>query len=159
MPTIRKQITTSLVDRLNTISGWSVQKRGEVNSGRSPVTAIVFVLGTDQEFANSDFYDVTMTVGVEIVGRVQDADDTLDGDGTPGSANCYDYLDRLVAEAEKVIHAPDSWPDNPGFTRVQVNGHDIADPPEGDEQVKVEALLRLTFVFRQAISDPEAGQS
>lgn len=159
MATIRNQILSSLVQRLATIPTWVVQRRAEQNSFKKPVTAIVFALGTEQEFANSDYYDVTMTVGVEIAGSITNVDDDLDGDGTPGSGNCYSYLDRLVAAAEKVIHAPDSWPDNPGFSRVTVNGHDVADPPEGDEQTMVQALLRLTFVFRQAISDPEVGQS
>lgn len=151
MATIRSTILNALVARLAAISGWTVQLRGAEQTGNHPVAVVVFMLGEDKALANNLAYQCTMTVGVEISANVADADPDLD-DGNP-----YAYIDRLVAEVEKRIHVPDSWGLTPDFTDVRVDGHDLADPPQVEEFMRVEALVRLTFTYRHSIESPEAA--
>lgn len=155
MATIRKTILEALRTRLATLPDWDVTRRRDVDKrGSAKVRATVWMLGEENQFAGSDAYDVTLTAAVEIEANAVDADDDEDGDGTPGSANPYDYLDRRVAEAEGLIHTPDSWGLDPAFTDVTVNGHDVADPEAGESFDTVAALLRLTFRYRRSIQDP-----
>lgn len=157
MASIRWTILQALEQRLNTLGRWHATLRRDVTSwpADTDVLALVFALGESKQFAASDLYDATLTVGVEITAKVKDADDDLDGDGTPGSANPYSYLDRCVVQAEKLIHSPDTWGLAPAFTDVRVDGHDIAAPAEGEDHYQVYALLRLTFNYRHRIEDPE----
>lgn len=157
MASIRWTILQALEQRLATIGRWHATLRRDVTQWPSgaDVLALVFALGETKQLASSDLYDATLTVGVEITGKCSDADDDLDGDGTPGSANPYGYLDRCVTQAEQLIHSPDTWGLNPAFTDVRVDGHDIAAQADGEEQFQVTALLRLTFNYRHKIEDPE----
>lgn len=155
MATIRKTILEALRTRLATLPDWDVTLRRDVDKrGAEKVRATVWMLGEENQFAGSNSYDVALTAAVQIEADVVHADDDEDGDGTPGSANPYSYLDRRVAEAETLIHTPDSWGLDPAFTDVIVNGHDVADPEPGEEPHTVAALLRLTFRYRRTIEDP-----
>jgi hypothetical protein len=144
---IRTNILLALVTRLAAIPGWAAQLRDRENGGDHPVLAVVFFFSEDKRIATNDQYQATMTVGVFIKGRIEDADPTLD------AGNVYRYLDRLVVLAEQKIHSPDEWGLTPGFTDVTINGHEVADPDEDNE---VQALLRLTFTYRHHYQDPEA---
>lgn len=148
MASIRDVILGALVARLATIVGWNVQLRGVENRGNFAVTAIVYYVGEDKYLATSDQYQATLNVGVEITARMEDADPDLD------AGNPYRYLDRLVAAAESQVHNPDEWGVNPAFSDVQIAGHDVAFPEEGDTEVA--ALLRLTFKYRHHYQDPGA---
>lgn len=154
MASIRWTIMEALRDRLATLTGWDATLRRDVDTrGKEPVRATVWHVGEENEFANASSYNVRLEVIVEIEARAADADDTLDGDGTAGSANPYSYLDRMLVEAEKLIHTPDSWGLDPAFTDVTVTGHDVAGPGDGEVHT-VAALLRLTFRYRRSIEDP-----
>lgn len=144
---IRTNILLALVARLATIPGWVAMLRKHENVADAAVLAVVFMLAEDKRIETQDQYQATMTVGVWIKARTEDADSVLD-EGNP-----YLYLDRLVVLAEKKIHDPDEWGLHPAFTDVTVNGHDVQDP---DEEQAVEALLRLTFTYRHDYQDPEA---
>lgn len=156
MASIRWTILQALEQRLATLAGWHPTLRRDLVQWPADVDvlALIYALGESKTLASSNLYDATLTVGVEITGKVDDADDTLDGDGTAGSANPYSYLDRLVVQAEQLIHTPDAWGLDPAFTDVRVEGHDIAAPEEGQETYQVGALLRLTFQYRHSIEDP-----
>ena len=157
MASIRWTILQALEQRLATLDKWHATLRRDETAWPpdTDVVALIFALGESKVLAASDLYDATLTVGVEIAARASDADDTLDGDGSTGSANPYSYLDRLVTQAEQLIHTPDSWGLQPAFTDVRVDGHDIATPEAGEEAHQVYALLRLTFTYRHSIEDPE----
>lgn len=155
MASIRWTIMEALRDRLATLGGWTASMRRDVEArGNSLVRATIWHVGEENTFANATDYDVQLEVLVEIEARAADADDTLDGDGSAGSANPYSYLDRMVVEAEKLIHTPDTWGLQPAFTDVRVTGHDVAGPEDGEELHTVAALLRLTFRYRRSIEDP-----
>lgn len=148
MASIRDNILTALVTRLDAITGWTTQLRGSVNiAGDNGVVAIVAFVSEDKRLAASTVYTATMQVEVLITGRAEDADATAD-DGNP-----YRYLDRLVVLAEKAIHTPDSWGVTPDFTDVVVTGHEVLDPSESNE---VAAVLRLQFTYRHDYQNPEA---
>lgn len=151
MASIRDNILGALVARLDAITGWNGQLRSATNvmepASTEKVLAIVAFLNEDKELSNSQQYAATMQVLVYIVANIEDADPTLDG------SNPYRYLDRLVALAESTVHAPDSWGIEPGFTDVQIRGHDVSDPTEANQ---VTAELRLVFTYRHDYQDPGA---
>ena len=150
MVSIRYGILRSLRDRLTGIAGWTAQLRGTENAGGgTKVHAVVEFLGEDNVFGSTDLYTCTMTVSVSITGRTADA-------GPAYSNDPFEYLDSLVATAEKKIHSPDSWGPAPSFTDVRIDGHAVADPESGDELMEVSALLRLTFTYQHQITDPGA---
>ena len=157
MASIRWTILQALEQRLATLDRWHPTLRRDLVQwpANVDVLALIYALGESKTLAASNLYDATLTVGVEIFGKTADADDTLDGDGTAGSANPYSYLDRLVVQAEQLIHTPDAWGLDPAFTDVRVEGHDIFRQEDGQENYQVSALLRLTFNYRHSIEDPE----
>ncbi len=147
VPSIRVALQTLLVERLAEIDGWTAAHRGRENDVAAAVHAIVFPASEDKTLATIDQYQCNLRVEVLIVARIENTDPTID-DG-----NAYRYLDRLVAEAEAVIHAPDTWGSNPAFTDVHVDGHEVGEPDENNELV---ARLFLTFKYRHSITDPGA---
>ena len=148
MASIRDNILNSLVTRLMTIPGWMAQLRGAQNVGGDvPVLAIVAMINEDKRLAGSDTYLATMQAEVLVQGRTEDADEMLD------KGNPYRYLDRLVVEVEKKVHAPDSWGLIPDFTDVVCTGHVVTDP---DESNIVAAVVQLTFTYRHHYQDPAA---
>ena len=148
MVTFRNAIMQELAARLATITGWNVQLRSGENTGNHAITAIVFLLGEEKIDVKTPDYVARMTVGVELTARVVDADPDED-DGNP-----FLYIDRLVAEVEKQIHNPDEWT-TPGFRDGRIDGHDVADPPDGEEFMHVAALVRLTFTYQHDVTSPE----
>jgi hypothetical protein len=146
-PTIRDTIMTALVTRIAAQTGWTAQLRSGSNEAGDGVTATVFMTGEDKKLANIDQYNCTLLVGVEILAQAEDADATID------AGNPYRYLDRLVSQAEQVIHEPDDWGLDPDYTDVQILGHEVR-PPSDD--VTLAALLRLQFTYRCSIATPQA---
>lgn len=147
MVTIRQSILDALRTRLATIPGWDVQLRAAENTTTGKVLAIITYFGEDKNpnDAPTGKYQPTLQVTVQIVCNDEDVEA---GDAD----NPYRYLDRLVALAEKKIHAPDSWGLDPGFTKVEIVGHNVFDP--GSEFSRA-AVLRLVFQYRQSLEDPE----
>jgi hypothetical protein len=146
MASIRDTILNALVTRLASIAGWTAQLRGAVNVGGDvPVLAIVAMVNESKVLASSEVYSATLQVEVLVQGRAEDADATLD------AGNPYRYLDRLVVQVEKKVHAPDSWGIDPDFTDVVCTGHVVADP---DESNVVAAVVQLTFTYRHHYQDP-----
>ena len=151
MASILDQILLTLVARLAAIPQWDVQLRTGANAADAAVRATVFHISEDKDFANNEFYNCTLRVGVSIIVRMEDADPVLDV-GTDGEPNPYRYFDRMRVLAEKKIHEPDSWGFDPDFTDVKINGHEVDNPSEKNE---LEGLMRLTFTYRHSITSPE----
>lgn len=147
MASIRDSILTTLVTRLSSIPGWTSALRSGENPITGPVCAIVYPVGETKRLANSQAYDCSYRVEVAIVCRSEDASPSLDG------GNPFRYLDRMLTEAEKRIHAPDSWGMDPAFTDVQIDGHEVLDPTEDNELL---VRLLLTFRYRHDYQDPGA---
>lgn len=142
---IRIRIALEVVARLATL-GWNVQLRDDKgNPADSKIRAVVFQAGEDKRIENSEQYDSTLTITVEITVRAEDAHPILD------AGNVYVYLDRMVTLAEKKMHDPDDW-SLVGSTRNWVDGHDVSDP---SEENTVSALVRLTFKYRHHYQNPE----
>lgn len=149
MVSVRMAIMEALVTRLAAISGWTARLRNVENpEANAPIVATVYFVDEDKRIANTDSYISTMQVGVELVVRIEDVDETED------AGNGFKYLDRQVVLLEKQIHAPDAWGVDPDFTDVTINGHSV-DNVDGDPTSLV-AYVLLTFTFRHAAADPEA---
>lgn len=136
--TIRKTLLKALVARIDALPGWTVGLRGTENAVAGPVHAIVVQDGEDKTIANSQSYNATLRVSVVVMVRAEDADETLD-DG-----NAFLYLDRKMSEIENVLHDPDAWGVNPGFTEVRCVGHEVADPSDANE-LMARVLVRFTY--------------
>lgn len=147
MTSIRLQLMKQLVARLAAIDGWNAQLRDVENPSDFAISAVVFEDAENKSNQRTNTqYLAELRVAVLIKGRAADADPVLD------EGNAYSYLDRLVTAAEKVIHAPDVWGPNPLFDDVRIEGHEVFDPTDVNE---VEALLRLTFIYRHDATNPE----
>jgi len=166
MASIRDQVLNAFVARLALIPTWVAELRNRVNfdAGAVPgsVAAVVYPASEQKQFANDQQYDCIYRIAVQITCHDEDADDTLDGNGTAGSANPYRYLDRMVTLAEKAVHTPDDWDVDGEFTRVQILGHDVLDPAPQDDGTpgdpnQREAVLHVNFTFRCQVTNPEVS--
>lgn len=149
MTSIRDNLCNALVARIAAIdTTWDAQLRSTANQTQDgkQVLAIVAMVNEAKQLAGSDAYSATLNVEVLIVGNAEDADATLD------AGNPFRYLDRLVADVERVVHAPDAWGVDPDYTDVQVTGHTVLDPSEDNT---VAAVLAITFTYRHHYQDPD----
>lgn len=143
---IRIQLQKELVARLAAIAGWTATHRGRENPAESAVHAIVYPTTEDKKLGTIDLYECTLRVEVLIIARAENTDATID------EGNAFFYLDRLVAQAEAVLHTPDVWGSFQQSTvRVQSDGHDVNDPTEDNE---LAARLFVTFQYRHLVTDP-----
>lgn len=147
MPMIRDSILDALVARLAAgLPTWTVALRDLNNSGTFPM-AIPYYVAEDKRDGGNNAYDCSIGIAIEISGAPEDADPDEDG------GNPFKYLSRLVGQVESLIHTPDEWAGDPGFTDVRIDGHDVAETE--DEDLAVSALLRLTFTYQHPLSGPE----
>lgn len=143
----RDTLLTTLVTRIDGISGITAQLRSSRQTVSDAVVAIVYPDSEDKELANSNTYLATYRCGVLIIVREEDADAVTD------ASNPYRYLDRMVTEVEKVIHTPDAWGVDPDYTDVQITGHEVDDPTDDNEFM---ARLLVEFKYRHDYQDPSA---
>lgn len=142
MASLRDAIVAELVTRLSANAGWTVRARAGEEATNVPVLAIVSLFGESKRPTDSLFYECTLRVGVLLLVRQADASPTTDG------GNPYRYLDRIVALAEKAIHASE-WPN---VERVQLAGHEVEDPTD---DTTLAAELNLDIAYRHNINDPD----
>ncbi len=147
MASQRDVLLTTLVTRINAISGISASLRSSHQEVDSAVVAIVYPDSEDKRLANNNTYDATLRVGVMLIVRQEDADADLD------DSNPYRYLDRMLVKVEKVIHNPDSWGINPDYTDVEMTGFEVEDPTDDNEFV---TRLWIKIDYRHDYQDPEA---
>ncbi|MFN3242069.1 MAG: hypothetical protein ACE37K_11200 [Planctomycetota bacterium] len=145
MASIRDRILMELVTRIDAIEGMTGTLRDMRNTRPDGPTAYVHPDGEDKELGTSETYEATFRVEVTLVVSVGDADEVTDG------GNAYRYLDRMVTEIEKVVHAPDTAGTVPGFSDVVVAGHEIEGP---DDKGELGAFIGLTFSYRHHYQDP-----
>lgn len=141
MASLRDSIAMELVRRLNALPGWTARMRDGEETTNVPILALVAIAGESKRLVNQLFYGCTLSLGVLIEIRKEDADATLDG------GNPVRYLDRLVAAAEAVVHA-EPWPNEEAPT---LTGHQI-DQPENANMLSAE--LTLTVAYRHNFDDP-----
>lgn len=142
MASLRDQIATELVARLDALTGWAATLRGGDEVTNVAVLAIVAILGESKRPRDSLMYACTLQLGVLIRGRREDADPTLDDE------NPVRYMDRLVASAERAVHA-DPWPND---EVVSITGHTV---DASDDPTVLEATLTLTVDYRHNFDDPD----
>lgn len=147
MASQRDVLLTTLVTRLDGLSGISATLRNSSQTVTAAVLAIVYPDNEDKRLANSNTYDATYSVEVMVIVREEDADAVTDG------GNPYRYLDRMVTKVEQAIHTPDSWGIDPDYTDVQITGHQVEDPTDDNEFV---ARVFVEFRYRHDYQDPEA---
>lgn len=145
--TIRDTLLTTFVARLDAITDVSAALRTTVNNVPNPVHCIVYPEGEDKSLRSHQQYQCTFRVEVLVVVREEDADATLDG------GNAYRYLDRMVGEVEKVLHAPDSWGLDPDYTDMWTTGHVVEDPSDQNELM---ARVFVQFQYVHDYQDPSA---
>jgi hypothetical protein len=153
MTSIRYQLLNELVARVDAITDVGCVLRNITNQVDQAVMCIAYPEGEEMQLANTNSYNASFRVEVMVIVRVEDADDTLDGDGTAGSANPYRYIDRMLTEVQKVVHTPDQWGTVPDFTDVAMTGHVVEDPTEANE---LEARLFIEFSYRHDYQNPGA---
>ncbi len=142
MASLRDQIATELVARLDALTGWAATLRGGDEVTNVAVLAIVAILGESKRPRDSLMYACTLQLGVLIRGRHEDADPTLDG------YNPVRYMDRLVATAERAVHAS-PWQNE---ALISITGHTV----DASEDPNVfEATLTLTVDYRHNFDDPD----
>jgi hypothetical protein len=142
---IRDRILAELVTRIDGIDGVTGTLRDMSNQRPDGPTAFVYPEGEEKELATADTYEATFRVEVALIVSISDADEVVDG------GNAYRYLDRMVVEIEKVVHAPDTAGIVPGFSDVVVAGHDVEGP---DETGELGAFISLSFSYRHHYQDP-----
>ncbi len=147
MASIRDSLLTTLVSRINAISGITGQLRGSYQTLTQPVVGIVVPVGEDKRLANNNTYDANYRCEVMIIVRQEDAQADTD------DSNPFRYLDRMITEVEKVVHTPDSWGVSPDYTDVEITGHEVDEPTDENEYV---ARLFITFTYRHDYQDPES---
>jgi len=145
MGSIRDGLLTTLVSRIDNISGVTCSLRSRANTISDAVTCIVYPDSEDTRLANAYAYDATLRCEVLIIVRAENATELTDG------GNEYRYLDRMLVEVQKVVHTPDSWGSAPSFTDVEMTGHVMEDPSEENE---LSARLSVTFTYRHNYQDP-----
>ena len=148
MASIRDTLLTTLVTRINAISGITCVLRSRSNTVSDAVMAIVYPDSEDTHLANAYAYNASLRCEVLLIVRAEDADPSLD------ASNEYRYLDRMLVAVQKVIHTPDSWGVSPAFTDVEMTGHVVEDPSEENEMM---ARLSITFTYRHNYQDPESA--
>ena len=142
MASLRDQIAEQLRTRLASISGWTAVRIGKpLVRNQLGVVAGVTILGETKEPHSQLLYACVLRLGIEIVVKQEDADATLD-DGNP-----LRLLDRMVAQAEAVVHAT-PWPNEEIAT---LTGHVVQQP---ENQNLFIAQVTLEVPYRHNWDDP-----
>tara|TARA_R110000796_G_scaffold229663_2_gene347055 strand:+ start:814 stop:1257 length:444 start_codon:yes stop_codon:yes gene_type:complete len=145
MASIRDNLVTTLVARIDAVDGFTGYLRDQRNQATTPVVCIVAPDSEDKQLATNGEYNCTYRCEVVIVAREEDADDEIDG------GNSFRYLDRLITQVEMLIHNPDSWGVSPDYTDVQITGSEVADPDESNE---LYARVFVQWSYRHDYQDP-----
>lgn len=154
MASLRRQCLVQLRTLLRTLPGWSVEFAGKAHDSQAAVRAEIFWTSEDKQLANDSAYETDLFVVVLIVINNADAN----SDPLPeGDEDVPDlYLERMIREAEAILHDDEQWGGNPAFTDVWATGHDIIDPGEdGLRQSQTHAAWRLQFHLQHDVRDPD----
>lgn len=148
MASIRSAILLAWRDRLATLAGWDSQLASGVraNASNARVFAVSYIASEEKEADSNLAYGARLQVITQVVVRMEDADPVLDS-GEP-----LLYLDRMIADAERLVHNPDDW-EASHVASVLCRGHDLLEP---DERNELEAMLELEFTYRHNLADPDA---
>jgi hypothetical protein len=143
MASLRDQIADRLRARLAAIPGWfATMRNGEEVGNSSPVLAVVALMGESKRPVDTLFYACTLRLQVSLIVRREDADPVLDG------GNPVRYLDRIVATAERAVHAA-PWPNEEMPT---IEGHEIEPPSDSHDFF---AYLSVQVDYRHNLADPD----
>ncbi len=147
MASLRDRILEELAERIGAIgNGWVATTRKQRNPHTGEKQAIVLDERETKTSVNNWFYDCDLFIVVVLRARWEKAEpDPFNGD-------VFRYLDAMVVDVEKVVHAsPIEWGIN-GVTDVQVSGHD-KEPPAKENIVR--AFVRVRVRYRHNFDNPE----
>lgn len=142
MASLRDQIAERLRARLASNRGWVATMRNGEEVGNSPVLAVVAIMGESKRPVDTLFYACTLRLQVMLIVHREDADAVLDG------GNPVRYLDRIVATAERAVHAA-PWPNEEIPT---IEGHEVEPPNDSHDFF---AFLSVQVEYRHNFTDPD----
>ena len=150
MASLRDQILEAGAARINALGGGWVATTRNVRTPQAGEKQAILVDERENKVGqDSWYYAAELQVAVVIRARVEKA-----AGGTFGG-DVYRYLDALVVEVEKVVHAdptPFSW-GVAGVTAIDVMGHTKFEPDKNNIAV---AKVDLKVRYRHDFANPEA---